>query len=306
MATNLAQPEIDRTTRTLTRRDTRVFTMKLAIVTLVAAALVAWIVNHGWLPSLPAQVLLAVLFAHAVELQHQALHGTGLRSARLNRVVGMALGLPMLVSHSRYRALHLLHHRYLGTDKDTEFFEYATQDGLTFRALLLSAFNVRRWAGAVRDMLLSLRPTHRFDEAIANERVHRRIRTEYRLMLAAVVGMTVLSVVVGSPLVVSLWLLPLCLAEPVHFAIELPEHLFCDRTTQDPFRNSRSIRGSWFSFWLTNGNNLHAEHHYRMGVPINKLPLVHAAVVDRIEHYTPTYWSFYREVFLRARMAERS
>ncbi|MGE7391094.1 fatty acid desaturase [Streptomyces sp. NPDC004126] len=282
-----------------TPRDSRVFVAKVAFAWLLIALSATWVLTHGWAAALPAQIVLGIVYAHGVELQHQALHGTGLRSQRNSRIVGFLLGVPLFVSYSRYRALHLLHHRYLGTDKDTEFFDYSTTADLTLGSLFASAFNVRRWLGAGRDMLRSLSPRATFGARITEPAVQQRIRTEYRLMLVTLTALMALSWWLGSPLIVTLWLIPLVFAEPVHFLIELPEHIFCDRTTRDVFKNTRTIKGSRFSFWLTNGNNLHVEHHLRMGVPINKLPGLHTVTADRIENYSPTYAAFYREV-LRA------
>jgi fatty acid desaturase len=297
---------ISREAKKFTPADARVFAGKLAILVLISVAAAAWILTHGWLAALPAQIVLGVMFAHAVELQHQALHGTGFRSNRRSRVAGVLLGLPMLVSYSRYRALHLLHHRFLGTDKDTEFFDYSATGNPTLWTLFTSAFNVRRWLGAGRDILRGLSPATRYDEVITDSGTHRRIRVEYRVMLAVFVALAALSWWTESPLVVSLWLIPLLFAEPAHFLIELPEHIFCDRSTQDVFKNTRSIRGSWFSFWLTNGNNLHVEHHSRMGTPLNKLPLMHPEMVDQMDNYCRSYAEFYLDVLRRARRASRA
>jgi hypothetical protein len=97
---------------------------------------------------LKGQFMLAVMFAHAVELQYQMLHGTGIRAPRWARRVGTVLGAPLLVSYTPYRVLHLRHHRFLGTDQDTEFFRYSASDALTLTAMGASAFDVRRWVVA--------------------------------------------------------------------------------------------------------------------------------------------------------------
>lgn len=292
---------VNRESKKFTPRDAWFFSGKLALLAVIATASVAVIVTQPWYIALVGQVVLGVMFAHGVELQHQALHGTGFRSAKANRAFGFALGMPLMVCYSRYRALHLLHHRYLGTDRDTEFFNYAAVDKLTIGTLVRSALDVQRWMRAVWDMLRSWNPRTRFEEVIKDERTHARIRSEYRLMLLVLAGLGGLSWALGQPLLVTVWFIPLLIGEVVHFMIELPEHLFCDRTTQEVFRNTRSIKGGWFSFWLTNGNNFHAEHHARMGVPINKLPELHPACKPHLEHYSDTYWQFYREVFRKVR-----
>ena len=132
------------------------FVMPLSLcAAITAAAGAAVLATAGW-ARLPGQVVLGLMFAHAVELQHQSLHGTGLATARGNRWVGRLLGLPMLVSYSHYRARHLRHHRYLGTSRDTEFFQYDAVEALTPAALLASAFNVRRYGTFARNLVAVL------------------------------------------------------------------------------------------------------------------------------------------------------
>lgn len=67
---------------------------------------------------------LGMLYAHVAEFQHELLHGHGFRSPTLNRCLGFICGLPMLNSYSQYRYQHLKHHRYLGTERNTEHFQY--------------------------------------------------------------------------------------------------------------------------------------------------------------------------------------
>jgi fatty acid desaturase len=294
---------VDREYKIFTRRDSHVFIGKLLLLSLLATAATALVIVGSWYTVVPGDVILGVLFAHAVELQHQVLHGTAFRSSRVSRGVGFLLGAPMMVSYSRYRALHLLHHRYLGTDKDTEFFEYAVADRLTAATLLRSALNVRRWAETLTDMARSWSSAARFDQVITDDHTNGRIRAEYRMMSVLLTGLLAGSITSAEPLIVTLWFGPLVVGEVTHLLIELPEHLFCDRSTTDVFHNTRSILGSRFSFWLTNGNNLHLEHHARMGVPINKLPRLHSAFRPHALHYRDNYWQFYGEVVRAIRSA---
>ncbi|MDQ3757945.1 MAG: fatty acid desaturase [Actinomycetota bacterium] len=273
----------------------RQFRFRLALFTvLTGAGAAATLAGSGW-SRLPGQVLLGVMFAHALELQHQCLHGTGLATAAGNRWVGRLVGAPMLVSYSHYRARHLRHHRYLGTDRDTEFFQYAALEDLSVRGLLSSAFNVRRYGTFVRTAWRALRGERMEDWTEPADDA--AIRREY-VALAALVLVVVpaASVLTGSPVVLVLWLVPLLFAEPAHTLIELPEHIGCDTTSRDPLRNTRTIVGSRFSYWLTNGNNFHVEHHWKQWLPISELPVLHRSVKDDIEVLVPTYWAFYRQI----------
>lgn len=67
-------------------------------------------------------IIAGVMYAHAVELQHQCLHYTAFKKPHLNKFFGIILGAPMFVSFSEYRKIHLKHHKNLGTQEDEEFF----------------------------------------------------------------------------------------------------------------------------------------------------------------------------------------
>ena len=69
-------------------------------------------------------VILGLGIAHGVELCHQALHNTGFTNSSLNEIIGVALGLPLLVSFYEYRISHLAHHKHV----------YSESSGIRFLA----------------------------------------------------------------------------------------------------------------------------------------------------------------------------
>jgi fatty acid desaturase len=276
------------------RQTSKQFEVRLALfAVLTAAGAAAALLTAGW-ARLPGQLLLGVMFAHALELQHQCLHGTGLGSAAANRWVGRLVGAPMLVSYSHYRARHLRHHRYLGTDRDTEFFQYSAIEDLSVRGLLASAFNVARYGTFARRAWEALRGRRMEDWTAADDDA--AIRREYLALALLPLVVVGLSLATGTTLGLVLWAVPLLFAEPAHTLIELPEHIGCDTTSRDPLRNTRTIVGSRFSYWLTNGNNFHVEHHWKQHLPISELPVLHDEIRDDIEVLVPSYWTFYRQI----------
>ena len=131
--------------------------------------------------------------------------------------------------------------------------------------------------------------------AVLPEKSRRAIHEEYILFLSAVVVAIAASVVTGSFLIVRVWILPLLLvSEPFHFWIELPEHFGCSKLTDLSMEHTRTIRGSWFSFWFTNGNNLHVEHHLFQFLPIDQLPKVHGRIREKLAHSDRDYLTFFR------------
>jgi fatty acid desaturase len=282
----------------LLRVDAGVMAGKAVIFASLLALGYAGILAGGVVGAVLGTILVGAMFAHGVELTHQFLHGTGFRGRGANRVAGFLCALPMFVSHSHYKALHLAHHRNLGTPANHEFFNYGNVKGKHFLVVLARSFSPARFVGVAKNIvgaLLGRRP-----EGAGSDQEARAIQVEYLGMLACVVAAAAFTAITRSDLVLRLWVWPLLLvAEPVHFWVELPEHFGCDLTTRNGFLNTRTIRGSWLSFWFTNGNNFHVEHHLYPRVAIDKLPKVHANIRHDIKFFNPSYWSFLRLVLAR-------
>ncbi|MFJ4439693.1 fatty acid desaturase family protein [Streptomyces sp. NPDC088923] len=286
--------------------DGRVFAAKLALLCalVLGAGALVW---HGALWSrVLGGLVLGVMFAHALELQHEALHGIGFAGRRKNVVAGVLLGLPMLTSFAGYQASHMRHHRDLGTPENEEFFDYGDQYGdqdrgrLRTACLWLYRFSMIAHYGqffVTAGRLLTGRPLPKERRATV-----RRMRRDHVLMVLAIAAAVIGSVLTGSTFMVWAWLLPLLVvAGPVHAAIELPEHFRTETETTDPFRNTRSILSNRFMAWLTNGNNFHVEHHLMPTLPISQLGELHEAMSGRHVYYNRTYAEFFRGLRQRSR-----
>lgn len=271
--------------------DPWVMGMKLVIFVLLLAAGAAGILSGYLVGAVLGTLLLGAMFAHGVELTHQFLHGTGFRNRTANRVAGLLCALPMLVSHAHYRALHLAHHRNLGTPANFEFFNYGAIKGKSFLVVLARSFSLGRYVGVGKNIFRAL--TGRAQDAAMGAQERRAIRIDYLAMFVVIAGVVVFTAVTASGLALRLWVIPLLLVgEPVHFWVELPEHFGCDLSTRNVLLNTRTIRGSWLSFWFTNGNNFHVEHHLYPRVAIDKLPRVHATLRQDLQFFNRSYWAF--------------
>jgi fatty acid desaturase len=285
----------------VSRSDSMSFVSRLVL----CAALTAtglWLVLIGPIPAVVVGVLLlAAMFTHAVELQHQCLHHSAFRRSRPHRVVGVLLGMPMLVAYSHYRVRHLHHHRHLGTPKDTEFFGFDARQQTTWPTLLRGLFDYRRLLGVLHDIARSVTGRWQYEQGQISPKFRRHVMQEYRLLGMLPVAALVLVLAGFGKLVLLGWLAPLALAIPLHFLLELPEHLLCEDGTIDVLRNTRSITGSRLATWFTNANNLHIEHHLEMRLPLQRLRERHAAVAARAIHVERRYWDFYRLVWSAVR-----
>ena len=245
--------------------------------------------------------VIGAMFAHAVELQHQCLHYTAFRSRRTNKIIGVLLGLPTLTSFHAYRRSHLEHHRNLGTSADAPFFNYKFVASPSVGALLFDLFGFSHLKASVSaifgngDSRLIALP-HGDEPSNISEQF------DYALMGFLLVCACLIAMTSGPAIVLKLWVLPfLLVAQPIHFLIELPEHIGCDEGTTDVFRNTRTIAGSGFSRWFTNSNNLHVEHHLEPTVSMDQLPNVFKQVQGQHKHLMPTYWQFYRSLYKSVR-----
>lgn len=281
--------------------DERVFVGKLMLLAALTAGGLVLALQSSWWLTAGGVVLLAAMFTHAVELQHQALHHSAFRSARWHRWVGVPLGLPLLVVYSHYRLRHLQHHRYLGTVRDTEFFGFDTRKPLTYAVLVRGLLDYPRLGLVLRDVARAAIGRWRYEFGEVSPVVRRRIVADHLVLGVAIAGLVGVSLAGGGEYVLRLWLLPLLLAVPLHFLVELPEHVLCDTSSTDVLRNTRSIRGSRLSTWFTNGNNLHIEHHAAMTVPLQRLPERHEAAAQTGLHVERTYADFYRTLFAALR-----
>lgn len=272
----------------------RYFQVKLLIcVCLVMISIALIVLAPGILWLAPAFVL-GLMYAHAVELQHQCLHNTAYRSKRWNRIVGVLLGLPTLVSFSDYQSSHLEHHRLLGTPENREFFNYGYEKLTSLRWFLPHLFMVRHYQDVVFFILRAIVGGARKDKKHA---VAQRIRTEYQLMAVFLVGMAVITYAFQTVLFLKIWFIPLLVAIPTHCLIELPEHIGCQGDTLDVLNNTRTIKASKFGVWFVDGNNYHVEHHWLPSVPNDRFPDLNNLIASRIRVAETSYWSFYRKFF---------
>jgi fatty acid desaturase len=273
------------------------FTVKFAFaIAVIAAGWAAIALTWSWPVVIPVAVVNGLMYAHLVELQHECLHEHAYGRRWLNRLVGFICGIPMLSSFWHYKYEHLKHHAYLGTPQNREFFNYRFHDLDSMTGFLRGSFHLGRYRDVAADIGRSLlgRPNPWVTKPLAA----RKIRAEYVGFAVVLATAIAVSVMTGSLLVVAAWVVPaLVISEPTHFLIELPEHFGLNSQT-DPnvLTNTRTVRAGRFARWFTNGNDLHTAHHFHQGVPMARVPELHALIEDRVATIDPSYWTFYRKV----------
>ncbi len=201
----------------------------------------------------------------------------------------------MLVAYSNYQASHLVHHAKVGTEGDTEFFEFNTLDENTTWITKLSCFFlISHYFEFTKRLIKAL--SGKSISPKFNKLTNNKIRDEYLMMLTLIVVSVSVSIYFDSLSHLLVWLLPLCLiAAPIHTLIEFPEHFGCNNESEDIFENTRSIRASSFMVWYTNGNNYHVEHHMYPLVRPEKLSILHRRINSNIVNINVSYSEFFLE-----------
>jgi len=252
------------------------------IVAAVATAIRWW--------SLPVVVVAALVIAtrqHAIlVLYHDGVHGLVARSRRVNDfVVNTAVGVPLLLPIHLYRALHLSHHRHLGTDCDPERVLLYRGQPWTFRPLAACAL-VRQLAGDVlawNGIVLAiryLRETSRGDTLrLSRTRPYPELIIQYVVFLGALAGSFVIWPV-ATLHVALLWFVPyVTVTQLLQKVRSFAEHAAED---VDPSLSCSWAPGilGWLTIWPYN-INYHREHHSRPKVPWDRLPATFPSVEQR-------------------------
>ncbi|HEX8053587.1 MAG TPA: fatty acid desaturase [Thermoleophilaceae bacterium] len=282
--------------RELFHKRPALFVLKFGFASLLIAASCAVILaGLAWPLQALAVVVLGLMYAHLVELQHETLHEHAFNSRRLNRWFGFVCGLFMFSSYSHYKYDHLRHHADLGTDNNREFFNYRFQNLHRPDGMIRAMWHMGRYADVFRDIVRSIarRPLPGI-----RERHNKRIQDEYRLFAVAIVAACAFTAITGDFVLLLLWLLPLlAIAEPTHFLIELPEHFGLNtQSNPDVLSNTRTVAAGPLLRWFTNSNNLHTAHHYHQGVPMVNVPELHGLIDHQVRAAEDSYWSFFAKV----------
>jgi fatty acid desaturase len=283
--------------RELFERSPARFTLKFTVaLVLIAAGCLAVAVSPSWPITALAMLVLGLMYAHLVELQHECLHEHAYRSRMLNRVCGFVCGLFMLSSYSHYKYQHLRHHALLGKPQNKEFFNYRFRNLDSLSGFARATFDLSRYKDVLRDIARSCLNGH--IPGVTKERELKRIRAEYRLFFILLLAAAAFTAWSRNPFLIVAWLVPvLVVAEAAHFLIELPEHFGLNtQTDSNVLSNTRTIEASRFAQWFTNYNNLHTAHHYHQGVPMANVENLNQMVRDQFVAVEPSYWSFYRKV----------
>jgi fatty acid desaturase len=275
------------------------FTFRVLAALSIAAAGGAMTLLSDWRMVVVGVFIVGLLYAHMLELAHSCIHGTAFGWRRVDRIAGVLLALPMLVSFSDYRDNHLEHHRTLGISEKKDFFGYEFDNMATWCSFVLHLLMIGHYRNAAKNMVRAATrwkwrtiPAAGFNSHIEH------------LLMALWLAVPLLALLLGHTELLLIQIVPLLVAVPCHVLIELPEHWHC-RPVDDPLAHTRSIAASRLLVWFTNGNNYHWEHHLCPWLPNNALRDVQQKLHQHVVHYHPSYFEFYSQVVRSLRFTEK-
>lgn len=249
--------------------------------TLIAVGVVGWpilMLVHG--------IFLVFLFT----LQHETCHQTPFASRRLNQVVGLICGIILFLPPKWFRYFHFAHHRFTqDPERDPELAEPKPDN---WRAYIIHVSGFPVHFSQLKTLLRNARG--RGHEDFIPETRRDAVTGEARAMLALYTALGCGSWLLGSTLLLYVWILPLMLGQPFLRLYLLAEHGRCPMVA-NMFENTRTTFTSWGVRRLAWNMPYHAEHHAYPTVPFFRLPELHERVRPFLGSTSQGYRAFHNE-----------
>lgn len=253
-------------------------------IALVGTAIAARV--PGW-PLLMAVQGVLVIFLFT--LLHETTHLTPFRTRWLNRAVGAVCALLVVLPPAWFRLLHMAHHRH--TQDPEHDPELATPKPETWRQYALHVSGLPVWRSQIAALVRNARG--RRQDAFVPATRRAEVRAEARIMLALYALAAAASLAAGSWMIVTVWLGPILLGQPVLRLYLLAEHGRCP-TVANMFENSRTTHTARLVRFLAWNMPYHAEHHACPTVPFHRLPELHRLTRPHLAEVEDGYLRFNR------------
>ena len=245
---------------------------------------------------IPAAFVLGVVGIFLFAPLHECIHRTAFRSRWLNDTVAGVAGFLLLLPPRYFRSFHLSHHRH--TQVSARDPELVGKNVSTFGQYLIYVSGMLYW----RDGILIL-IRHAMGQVTApyiGRAASQPIINEARCYLFIYLVLAVLSAIFQTTMLVTFWLVPAVLGQPVLRLYLLAEHTLCP-LIPDMLRNSRTTLTMLSVRFIAWNMPYHAEHHALMAIPFHALPRAHMLFRDRIDHLIPGYSKFHGQLLAAIR-----
>lgn len=186
----------------------------------------------------------------------------------------MLLTIPRLSIPSGYETAHLAHHKYIGTERDTE--KYKQDIDTSFKRLLFSTFPGVKLAQS--NKFTTETRKHYHESALDSPQAQKRVMLEKRVLKIWLVILAILCVLFPKVVILG-YVLPVITILPIMNSLRITiEH--SDINPTNPFNQSTFYETGIFSrlLFLWDSGDCHIVHHifprmpwYRVGAAVDKI-----------------------------------
>ncbi|MGD9507528.1 MAG: fatty acid desaturase [Geminicoccaceae bacterium] len=236
-----------------------------------------------WL--LPQGILIVFLFTAL----HECTHRTAFRSEWLNRLVAACCGFLVLVPPEWFRCFHAAHHRFTHDPEHDP--ELASPEPRSRGEYLWRLSGLPLWRGSLQTLFVNA--AGRCADVYVPAGSRTPVAREARAMLGGYALLAAGSGLLGSDLLLWLWVTPALLGQPFLRAYLIAEHGRCPHVA-DMFANTRTTFTTSLVRRLAWNMPYHAEHHAYPAVPFHALPRFHRLVREHLKTTENGYVRFHR------------
>lgn len=281
LVTSLPPETRDALTKRSDLKGLQHLTLYLGLLALTMAGLIVQIPLWPLL-LLPQGILLVFLFT----LSHECTHQTPFRSKWLNEFMGHFIAPLIALPFIWFRYFHLAHHKHTNDPQNDPELEHGPRP-TSRRDWLIYLSGWGYWRAMSTTLV-----TNAFGEITAGylpRSRHRAMRLEARLILLTY-ALAALSLIF-SPILLTIWLIPVLIGQPFLRAYLLAEHGLCPPVA-NMLENSRTTFTSRAIRALAWNMPYHAEHHSYPNVPFHHLPAFHRWTRDHLRSTSAGYMAF--------------
>lgn len=208
---------------------------------------------------------LGVLLNFTYAAQHELSHATVFKTRKLNEFWGRVIGFIQVFPRDFDQVMHFAHHQYT---QDWERDGELVREPYSLTTYLLWLSGVTYWRNRVVGNIR--RAGGIILEPYIREQEEAKIIREARLHLLGYGLIAIGSLILGTWVALTFWLLPMILTKPVHQLQNTIEHLGLSHES-DILENTRSTRTNALIRWLCWQMPYHTAHHTFPAVPFWKL-----------------------------------
>jgi fatty acid desaturase len=246
-------------------------------LTVVTGVLLGLFLGTLWV--IPACVLHGFVIVHFFAPFHECSHSTTFKTRWMNTALGWFTGLVLMLPPLVFKYQHADHHTYTqNLRRDPQMIPMGERLG----GYLYYASSIPYFLDIIR--VLFSHPFGHFseiDRRSVPESARPAVQREAWIFWAVYGVLALVSVAMGSWAVVTYWLIPRIVGEPLMRIIRMSEHVGCSREP-DMLLNSRTVKGLAPLRWLAWNMPYHTAHHAVPLVPFHALPELTETLLDHI------------------------